>query len=112
VAAVTFSSAREPVIGGPQPHRRLSSYEFAGRISTSRSDGAGAAVFVAWGSDSAPAARAGTHLDARDDHPLTGLVTQQETQETPHRCSGRISATLIGRAIPRTTKMSVVGVAV
>jgi len=27
MAAVTFSSAREPVVGEPQPHRRLSIYE-------------------------------------------------------------------------------------
>lgn len=51
------------------------------------------------GSDRAPAARAGAHLNARDDHALTGLVAHEKAEETPHRRSHRIGAA-VGRNDP------------
>jgi hypothetical protein len=48
------------------------------------------------GSDRAPAARAGAHLNARDDHGLTGLMARQEAEETPHHRS----LTVLGRGLP------------
>jgi len=48
------------------------------------------------------AARAHAHVDARDDHALTGLVAREEAEQTPHVHGERIGARQL---IPRASEV-------
>ena len=68
MAAATFPSAREPVVGGPQPHRRLSSFlrhrDLKG-LRHGRSSGArGPLIVAAWHHEHKPKRRTRPGLDA------------------------------------------------
>jgi hypothetical protein len=55
-----------------------------------RRDADGALAVSRLASDRADATRASAHLEAHDDHSLTGLVPYDETEKTPHTAVDRI----------------------